>query len=306
MGNKILQKLEDSIEESIKPEVDVPLRVLPQRASGLESEGRARAKGFYNIEIERIVADKQIREHFEKIEEMSESIKRRGVDSPVIVHYSEARSLYVIIAGERRFRAAKLAGLKKVPCRVMPEDITEHEILEIQVTENVQRESLNPIEEAKAYQLLKDKLGCTAKEVAAKVGKNETTVTRALRYLKFPKDIQQAIGKGKIKKTTARELARIDDDTLLEEYLKKALAGELSSNEAAQAASKKKSSQKSTSTIPNPFPLTFQGEYGLEIVVRRKGSGGVEKISYDHISELLDVVHSEVKHRIKNKSTLQY
>lgn len=307
MANTILQKLESSIEESIKPDADVPLRVVQTGARGFESEGRVRAKGFYNIDIDRIVADKQIREQFENLDEMSDSIKRRGIDAPVIVYYATARSIYVLIAGERRFRAAKLAGLETLPCKVMPEDISEAEILEIQVTENVQRESLNPVEEAKAYQLLKDKLGCTAKEVARRVGKNETTVTRALRYLKFPKDIQQAIATGKIKKTTARELARVTDGDVLEQLLKRATAGNLSSEEAAQVASKKKKTTKVNTIASKPFPLKFEGDYGLEVIVRRSGDGGdKEKLTYDHISKILENAQSEVQHLIKKRVSLQY
>ena len=117
----------------------------------------------------------------EQMEELAESIKLHGVLQPLLVQKKDG--LYEIIAGERRWRAAKLAGLKEVP--VVIRQYTPQESMEVALIENLQREDLNPIEEAKAYQKLIQEFGLKQEEIAAKVAKNRTTITNAMRLLKL-------------------------------------------------------------------------------------------------------------------------
>jgi ParB family chromosome partitioning protein len=128
-----------------------------------------------------------------RLRELADSIRQKGVLQPVLVE-EDPDGRYTIIAGERRFRAAKLAGLDRIP--VIVGRFAAAEKLEIALIENVQREDLTPIEEAQAYRQLMDMASLNQEQVAAKVGKDRSTVANSLRLLKLPEDMQQAIGRG--------------------------------------------------------------------------------------------------------------
>ena len=144
-------------------------------------------KGEVTVKIETIITnEKQPRKNFdrEELAQLTESIKQYGVLQPLLV--KKEGDNYRIIAGERRYRAAKEAGLKEVP--VIVRDYTSQQAAEISIIENVQRADLNPLEEAMAYQMLIDDYGLKQEEIADKVSKNRTTITNALRLLKGPPD----------------------------------------------------------------------------------------------------------------------
>lgn len=138
---------------------------------------------------------------------LSESIKEHGVIEPLIVQ--DRGDHYEIIAGERRWRASRLAGLKEVP--VIIKDLTEQEIVEISLIENIQREDLNPIEEAMAYRRLIDEFNLKQDAVAKRVGKNRTTVTNSLRLLKLNENVQQMLVNKEISSGHARAILTIDE-----------------------------------------------------------------------------------------------
>ena len=143
----------------------------------------------------------------EQMEELAESIKLHGVLQPLLVQKKDG--LYEIIAGERRWRAAKLAGLKEVP--VVIRQYTPQESMEVALIENLQREDLNPIEEAKAYQKLIQEFGLKQEEIAAKVAKNRTTITNAMRLLKLDEGIQNMVIENVISSGHARALLGLED-----------------------------------------------------------------------------------------------
>ena len=137
-----------------------------------------------------------------KLEELAQSIRSNGVVQPLLVRRRGAR--YELIAGERRWRAAKLAGLKKVP--VVVRDIADEKILEIALIENIQRENLNPIEEAQAYKSLLENIGLTQELLAQRVGRDRSYITNYLRLLKLPSDIQLLLQDERISTGHARTL----------------------------------------------------------------------------------------------------
>ena len=141
-----------------------------------------------------------------KLEELAESIKKHGVIQPVLVR-KEGKS-FELIAGERRFRAAKLAKLKKIP--VVVSNISDVQSLEIAILENIQREDLNPLEVAKGYQRLKDEFGYTQEAVAKSVGKPRSSVANSLRLLTLSPKIQDEIDKGAISEGHAKVLLSVD------------------------------------------------------------------------------------------------
>lgn len=142
--------------------------------------------------------------------ELAESIKQFGILQPIIVH--KKGDNYEIIAGERRWRAAKIAGLKEVP--VIVKNLTEREIVEISLIENIQREALNPIEEAKAYKRLLEEFELKQDEVAERVSKSRTAVTNSMRLLKLNDKVQQMIINEMISTGHARAILGIEDDQL--------------------------------------------------------------------------------------------
>ena len=147
----------------------------------------------------------QPRKHFdeEALLELSDSIKRHGLLQPIIVRES-AQGYYQIIAGERRWRASKLAGLSEIPAIVMQTD--ELEAAEIAIIENIQREDLNPYEEATAYKALIDQYGLTQEEVSEKVGKSRSAIANSMRLLDLPDDVLEMLKTGDISAGHARAL----------------------------------------------------------------------------------------------------
>lgn len=151
----------------------------------------------------------QPRKNFDEdaLEELAESIKQFGLLQPILVQ--DRKTYYEIIAGERRWRAAKKAGLKEVP--VIIKNLTEQEIVEISLIENIQREDLNPIEEAQAYKRLLTEFNLKQDEVAERVAKSRTAVTNSMRLLKLCDNVQQMIIDGMISTGHARALIMIED-----------------------------------------------------------------------------------------------
>ncbi len=154
----------------------------------------------------------QPRKIFEEdaLQELADSIKEFGIIQPIVV--TPKNKKFEIIAGERRWRAARLAGLKEVP--VIIRDYTEQQIVEISLIENIQRENLNPIEEALAYQRLVDEFSLKQDDVAERVSKSRATITNSLRLLKLCKNVQQMVIDDKISSGHARALLAIEDADL--------------------------------------------------------------------------------------------
>lgn len=162
------------------------------------------------LPIEEVGRDeKQPRQHFDgaRLEELAASIRAKGVVQPILVRKDGGR--YRIIAGERRWRAAQLAGLREIPAIVR--DASAKEAFEIALIENLQREDLNPIEEAEGYKRLIDEHGLTQELVAQRVGKDRSSVTNALRLLHLPREIKSALVDGELNMGHARALLGIGD-----------------------------------------------------------------------------------------------
>lgn len=139
-----------------------------------------------------------------KLEELSNSIREHGIIQPLILTKEPDQEDYVLIAGERRLRAAKLAGLESVPAIVR--QVSDQERLELALIENIQRENLTPLESAEAYQQLNDEFGLSHDQIAERVGKSRTAVTNTIRLLKLPEVIRRAISSGQISEGHGRAL----------------------------------------------------------------------------------------------------
>ncbi len=165
------------------------------------------------IEIYNIQPDKnQARKTFEKesLEELAQSIKRNGVLQPILVR-EDKPDTYTIIAGERRWRASKLAGLKTVP--VIVKELTDFQMVEVSLIENLQREDLNPIEEAVAYDRLQKEFDKTQEEISEIVGKSRSAITNSLRLLQLDKEISKLVEEKKISSGHARAILAVEDSS---------------------------------------------------------------------------------------------
>ncbi len=154
----------------------------------------------------------------EKLNELAASLKRHGIVQPLIVKRNGLR--YTIIAGERRFRAARIAGLTTVP--VLVSDLDENAIMEVALVENIQRENLNPIEEAAAIKLLMEQHDLTQEEVSARIGKSRPAIANALRLLSLEKPVAELIKEGKLSAGHGKMLAGISDKKQQKELAEKA------------------------------------------------------------------------------------
>jgi len=184
------------------------LESLIENKVGTKKNDPAAGNGDMLVDIDKVEPDKnQPRKNFNEdaLNELCESIKEHGVIEPLIVQ--DKKTYFKIVAGERRWRAAKLAGLKKIP--IIVRDLTDKEAAEISLIENIQREDLNPIEEAQGYKRLIDEYHYKQDEVAEKVSKNRTTIANAMRLLKLDERVQQMLIDEKLSSGHARCLLSV-------------------------------------------------------------------------------------------------
>lgn len=236
-----------------------------------------------------------MKEDSESLNELANSIKSNGVIQPILVRSMQKG--YQLVAGERRLRASKLAGLNKIPAIII--SISDEKLLEYAIVENVQREDLNAIEEAVAYNRLHAEFGYTQDEIAEKVGKNRTTVTNCLRLLKLPRDMQQDITNGRISAGHARAILMLENE-LLQKKLRDAivsrnlsvrqaeiLAGELSKKKGI--LERIKTSDPTIANMENKL-LQFFG-VKTKIIPKSKNSGKIE-IFYNNLDEFEKILEA--------------
>ncbi len=192
----------------------------------------------------------QPREDFnsQSLEELTQSIKEKGVIQPVLVRRKGDN--YELIAGERRLRAIQSLGIKEIP--VMVKDVEDEDSLELSLIENIQRQDLNPIEEARAYQYLIDKFQITQERMSEVLGKARVTITNTLRLLKLPQEIQEEIKKGRISFAHGRALLEIDDANQQRRLAQEIILKSLSVRELENLV--KRYRPKTTRTLPKTAP----------------------------------------------------
>jgi len=196
-------------------------------------EGARADEEIFEIEIERVMPNPdQPRKHFEEsqIEELAESISTFGIIQPLIVKKSGED--YVIVAGERRWRAANKAKLRRVP--VVVRDYTDLQTLEIALIENVQREDLNPIEEANCYKRLNDDFNLTQEQISKKVGKSRSHISNSIRLLRLDPKIQTYIVEGQLTPGHAKAVLAIDNKEIQNYFARKMVEEDLSVREAEE------------------------------------------------------------------------
>jgi len=237
----------------------------------------------------------QPRKHFAEkpLEELSASIKEHGILQPLVVIEKEEGG-YELVAGERRLRASKMAGLSTVP--VIVRNFNELERLELALIENIQRADLNPIEEAVAYQKLNDEFGLTHEQIAKRLGKSRPVVSNALRLLHLPEEIQQAIAEGKITEGHAKVLMEIKDEAKRDALFKKVLSQKLTITDTSSEVQRVgvQPHSRRVNRDPNIAALEddLRDRLGTKVSIKKRGKhGGVIAIEYygqEEFRELLE------------------
>ena len=246
------------------------------------------------MDINKIEPNKlQPRKHFDQdaLEELAESIKQHGIIQPIVVQ--KKGKMYEIIAGERRWRAARIAGLKKVP--VIVKEYTDDEVFEIALIENLQRADLNPIEEAQAYKRLMSEYGLKQDDVAERVSKSRTAITNSMRLLKLHDKVQELVIGDMISAGHARALLSIEDEQKQFDIAMKIIDEKLSVRETEKLA-KKLLSAKETSkpsrknlddeAVYRDYESRMKDSLGLKVsVLRKTNETGKIVIEYSDVDE---------------------
>lgn len=178
----------------------------------------------------------------DKLKEMAETIKAYGVIQPVIVHRAEDKDIYILVAGERRWRAARLAGLASIPALV--KDYSGEQLTEIALVENLQREDLNPIEEAYAYKRLIEEFGLTQEDLAKKLGRSRSAIANSLRLLSLNEDVQKLIIEGSLTPGQVRPLLALENGDYQKELAKKIIENNLSARKVEEMVQKMKKAKR--------------------------------------------------------------
>jgi ParB family chromosome partitioning protein len=220
--------------------------------------------------------------------ELAASIRAKGVLQPIVVR--EESGMYELIAGERRWKAAQMAGLRTIP--VVIKDISSDEVLELALIENIQREDLNPIEEATAFKKLIDDLGLSQSQVASRVGKERSTITNSLRLLSLPRYVQEDLLEKRLTSGHARAVLMVENKELQRELREKIVGRGLSVRQAESLARYLSSGKAAEKRVPSDDPDLKKLGHDLSLLtgavvkILPKKRGGRVEIHYQTLDDL--------------------
>lgn len=278
--------------------------MIPERISETEIDDEKNVSRETLIPLHEIEPNKsQPRKKFDvgALMELAESIKQHGIIQPLLVQKKD--KYYEIIAGERRWRASRIAGLKEVP--VIIKDYSPQEIIEIALIENIQREDLNPIEEALAYQRLIKEFNLKQDELAEKVSKNRTTITNSLRLLKLDEKVQEMLINEEISSGHARALLPLEDPKLQSDTARKVIEGKLSVRDTEKLVKKifkgkpekEFAARDEMDLIYNSIEERLMKIIGTKVSIHRKqnnkGKIEIEYYSNDDLERIIELLDSQ-------------
>lgn len=270
--------------------------LIPEEKSNNEEDKRE------YVELNKLkINTNQPRKYFdnEKISELAESIKQHGIIQPILVNRDG--EFFNIVAGERRFRAAKLIGLEKVP--VIEMNLDDKEILEVSLIENIQRQDLNAIEEAKAYKQLLTEFKIVQEELSTRIGKSRTAISNTLRLLNLDEKVQQYIIEGVLSEGHGRALLGIQNKDNQYKVAEKIIDEKLSVRETERLIKKLNEDQTTTKKEPagnemNPYykdiKNRLQDYFGTKVNINKKKNRGKIEIEYyseDDLQRILEIMN---------------
>ena len=257
-------------------------------------EGSSRTAGMMELSLDQIAPNPyQPRKTFNEasIEELARSVRTHGIVQPLVV--TRAGDKFKLIAGERRFRAAVKAGLRSVPVLVK-DDLKAGDALQIALIENIQREDLNPIEEATAYHQLHQEFGLTQEEISKRVGKERSTVANFLRLLKLPESVKKLLASGQLSMGHARALLAVESpkkqEQLADRVVKRSLnvrQTEMMASESSPKSNEKKEKEKDVFTRDAEEKL--QRTLRAKVEINRRRRGGVIQIRFASEEDLIRI-----------------
>ncbi|MDO4176669.1 MAG: ParB/RepB/Spo0J family partition protein [Bacillota bacterium] len=300
--NKGLGKGLDALfgDAEVAPVEKKPATKTKAKAKKQEEEPSPAEGGVLYVDINNIKPNTaQPRKTFddEKLEELASSIERHGLIQPIVLRASGKG--YEIVAGERRWRAARLVGLKEVPCIV--KELTDEENMLLAIIENMQREDLNPIEEAEGLKKMIDTYGLTQEQVSYSVGKSRPYITNSLRLLKLPGKVQELTAEGKLSMGHARALAAIKDQKKQIELATRTVEEGLSVRQIenlskeSKTPAKKPAKKVSKSADEKRVEEDLKNALGTRVNLNRKGKKGkieIEFYSSDELERLIEMLKS--------------
>lgn len=289
-------------QDSVSPVLELPTQPLPVEISApaLTQEPEVKKVSYLDAKIEEVDITKiipnpyQPRKTFDQtaLQELADSIKQHGVIQPIVV--SKTNTGYELIAGERRFRASVLAGLAMVPA-IIKQELADQTKLEVALIENIQRQELNPIEEAQAYERLIKTFNLTQEEVAKKVGKSRPSVTNTLRLLNLPAEIQRAVIEGKISEGHARAMLGLGDIEKQLLMYKLIIEQGLNVRQVEAKVREATKAKQMDAAMPDPKLMAMEselrGKLGTQVKIQRQGRGGRITIEFFSDEELDDIIH---------------
>lgn len=261
--------------------------------------GRRPLRGYGRVDIAQVIADPtQPRAEYdeESLASLAANIQAKGQLHPIHVRWSEETERWVIVSGERRWRASRAAGLTTVDCFFHEEPLTKAQVLELQLIENLLREDLRPIEEARAFQSLMDLNGWNGKQVAEALRIPGSKVSRALALLDLPSDIQRQVEAGEVPARTAYQLSRLTDGDAQRELASQSASGALTNTSAAQAVRQRPTHRPSKA---QQIRQTFYADNDCQIVVSAPRAS-----TYHDLEAALTQALDEVRLRIENNVRL--
>ena len=282
--------------------IPVGINEKKAKAGNINEENAERKEGEKLVNITKVEPNReQPRKNFDEdaLVELAESIKQFGLLQPILVQ--DKSTYYEIIAGERRWRAAKKAGLKEIP--VIIKNLTEQEIVEISLIENIQREDLNPIEEAQAYKRLLTEFNLKQDEVAERVSKSRTAVTNSMRLLKLCDDVQKMVIDNMISTGHARALISIEDEKQQYEIAKKIYEEKLNVRDVEKLVKNLNKPVKIKKTIITDESLeavyqdieeNLKQKLSTKVSITSKGNGAgkieIEFYSHDDLEKIMELL----------------
>ncbi len=252
-----------------------------------------------SLNINSIVPNRdQPRKTFDEaaLEELAQSIRQHGVLQPLLVRPLPGGD-YQLVAGERRWRAARTAGLTEVP--VVVKELSDTEAMELAIIENLQREDLNPIEEAEGLQALADKCGYTQEEIAASVGKSRPAIANSLRLLRLPEEVRNMTREGVISAGHARALLAFDNDAMMLEAAKQIVSRKLTVRDVEKMAKSPRrraaKKPKRRDSFYDEVELSLTETLGRKVTVSNSGSRGTVVIEYYSQEDLKNLANALYK-----------
>jgi ParB family chromosome partitioning protein len=289
-ADKILEKFGSNISRAVTPRGAVT--PPPAEAAQDRYAGATRSRMFAELPVDAIACNLQARTEFDQgdIERLAASIKRFGQLAPIRVRHDAEKNGWVVLVGERRLRACRLAGLEKVRVEFVERELSEAEILAEQVVENVVRADLQPVEQGRAYKRLMEMNSWTAQGLAEILSVEPTAVYRALSLLKLPEDVAARVDSGEIKATAAYEISKLQFADDQREVADKVVAEGLDHKATVSVVGEKRKAAAKGKGKPKgrqPSEQKHRGSRGVKVVITATARHTVEDIIAD-LREIAD------------------